>query len=615
MEIWPMRGKARNYLLVLICSLVLTLAWSTQASSKVTDKATGKTINQTAKQTTGKTKTRTTRTTRNFLEPYKLKDFIVKKTTVKGQMQIYYDLNKDSKIDQIETFELKTFESRQFESRRLTQKKIDRNFDGKFDYTKDVFFGRKDGLLDKSNSDTNFDGKIDKTEESYLLDRTKEMNTKKIIVYTKLDKNHDGKMNVSFSRLLNWTQHKEVLCSGGPVDELKLFLKNLSKKIDTNASEKEGNFYITDFGFKIHDDCVDKWGKSEILETVADGLHTGMQCLIELEKKYQQKVKNGPAKKEQTNNKRANVSGALRNAVAIQSLLENQPVQLICNETTHNWGLTAVARASLKNWDAVSGYEGDEIKHPFISISPQCSDLKTSNVNQVIFHEIFHSIGHLHGKSVEYAYTCSMCCFPYKHSDEAKKLACDICAMNETEASSRQYVEKIVSWSSKSLSGRFTATQTAKAYIKANPKNNDEKKWGMLQLAKASYYSPVSFELVKVLRKKSQNTPPSLSREEIKALKKEHSRFKFYQPQARVTAEAMYAFYMEADVDGALKKIEKNIDKIKAGTVPIINVHNALDLRDLLLEIAKPTGDTNYTDEQQKRALSLLDKIRDKYTQ
>ena len=574
--------------------LALTLAWSAQVSGK----------------TTGKT---TTRTTRNFLEPYKLKDFIVKKTTVKGRMQIYYDLNKDSKVDQIETFELKTFESRQFESRRLTQKKIDRNFDGKFDYTKDVFFGRKDGLLDKSNSDTNFDGKIDKTEESYLLDRTKEMNTKKIIVYTKLDKNHDGKMNVSFSRLLDWRQHKEILCndrSSRLIKNLTPILTKLSTTTNKHVSEDDkkdikNNFYITEFGFKIHEDCIDKWGKSDILETVQDGLSTGMQCLVELEKKHQ-KTNSGNS-----------ISGALRNAVAIQSLLETQQVSLICNEQKFDWtGISAHASVG-------EGYDSEyDIEHPFISLSPACQGLKIEGVNETIFHEVFHNIGYRHGESIEYAHTCAACCFPNtRQSDETKELACDICAMDETEASSKQYVEKIVNWSSKNYGASPAAIKVAKTYIKENSNDRNKKRWGLLQLANTSsvFFNPIGVELTKIIKKNSEASLSSrLSLEETNIVKEnlryhKNPSFKPYQSQTRIIAEAMYAFYMEGDVDGALKKIEENLDeiKIKPGTYESVYSNNKSTLEELLSEIylEDRKEQSGYTSNQ-KKALQILSQMR-----
>ncbi len=99
------------------------------------------------------------------------------------------------------------------------------------------------------------------------------------MISTKSDHDFDGSLEVSYIDLVGFDQ-KEVN-NYEPNDGSTGYLNELQEIVsqflfNTPAIE---NFYISDFEFKIHRDCLDQWGKEEILKRVKEGL--GEQILQE----------------------------------------------------------------------------------------------------------------------------------------------------------------------------------------------------------------------------------------------------------------------------------------------------------------------------------------------
>lgn len=71
--------------------------------------------------------------------------------------------------------------------------------------------------------------------------------------------------------------------------------------------------------------------------------------------------------------------------------------------------------------------------------SGQASD---NDLPNTIFHEMFHSIGYRHHKTIEYAYTCSTCCFE-KDDKNLRETACRVCSSSYEGENDLRYMKDL----------------------------------------------------------------------------------------------------------------------------------------------------------------------------
>ncbi len=514
-----------------------------------------------------------------FLKAYNFDQYVLKKTTDnKGITRVRYDLNRDSKVDQIDSYRGKF----------RFQRELDLNFDGRFDKVIHYYSDIKNDIFKEVQFDKNFDGKFDRKD---TFKQVKALN--KIVIQTKLDRDFNGTMESSFSNVLTLVQNSDAYCR----EQLGLLggqLEKIPKSVISNLS-REGDFYVTGFGFNIHRDCFDKLGKRKALNIVKNSVSTGLQCLMDLQEKYQRK------------NGKGAVSGALRNAIDMRELLEEGDVKLVCDEKGRNWKGPKKGYASAGSSLKIRDYNGlgYDVGHPFISLSPKAKGRSEKSVMRTVFHEFLHNAGILHGDGIEYSYTCGTCCFPSsKKSKRAVELSCKICATESNTFGTREYALDFIDWTRAHKFSRGNVTKTLTMYIKEHP---NDKRWGIIQLANAqsSPYNPVAIELAELLKRELSN-PTSGELKELDHLIEKHRNSKGTQQrkeQARPIAQVLHALYFKEDREEALNIIERNIKPLKEGhSRKTARIENRKILKIVLDDI---WGSEESSSQQQRRASSL----------
>ena len=105
----------------------------------------------------------------------------------------------------------------------------------------------------------------------------------------------------------------------------------------------------------------------------------------------------------------------------------------------------------------LSGIKELELHHPYVSYDPQLvlgdSEYKGKVVfyeelKAATFHELFHTIGYLHGPSIEYPYACEECCFPMY--PDVKELACRLCSEDYSSVSDQRYIKDLKAYAAAS---------------------------------------------------------------------------------------------------------------------------------------------------------------------
>jgi hypothetical protein len=441
--------------------------------------------------------------------------------------KVEIDLNNDKKIDRIESYK----------KNDLISVEISSDFSGHFDETIYYFkYTSPDKPIEISKKDTNGDGKIDRIVTSY---KNPSLN---ILIYTtEVDSKFSGKFDKK------WTSHVELdqkktnaegcefssLLEGLPIMK---FADNVSKV----RYKLDNGFYKTGWGYNIHQSCLDKWGAEKFPKLIQTGMKKGLLCLEKLAK-------------ENPNPKKPN--GAYRNLKAFEYLLKATPITLICNEDKYNWEGT-LGHASTSPNDKI---EGSVIKHPFISLSPKTdTENKDDTIDGIIFHEQFHNIGLLHGKDMEYAYTCNSCCI---QKEEDNKNACKLCAGSYLGSLDKQYLVDLTEYA-KSSYRSFIAEQAILDYRQEFP--NDRFSYFAYAYVSSGIFNPIGIELGKILKEKFPNRTP----EEENFLKKslEFNDYKEIIKSQRYSSFAAKAFYsanFENDKLKGIKVFEEGMDKIK----------------------------------------------------
>ncbi|MBF0299871.1 MAG: hypothetical protein HQK51_14185, partial [Oligoflexia bacterium] len=392
------------------------------------------------------------------------------------------DSSKNSSFNFYNVKSIKIFDN----NKKLINAFYDRNNDGIIDHK--IFY--KDGLLQSEEEDRNYDKLIDKiTIETF---NQKEGELLKII---KLDNDYDGifelvqeyykdlkdsrNINVKSKKYINGKYilvDELVVKNGSEASEAKtnstttsltpLTCERSLSILDILSSTREdvisrlvepistSPFYMTSVGVQIDKSCVSKLNTSTnkmLPKVIVETLQEGISCL------------KGLAKYKPTSSSSSSSSnlvpanGAAENIVKLVNLLSNGldtsiPLSYICSEQTgYDWdSIKAHASycSSVKAEITLLDRNKVIVNHPLISLNPKTGNsgppleaIDELNFKGNFFHELFHNIGYLHNKDIEYPYACQRCCIEKeKNSDdkpksindakEATKAACRICAGN-----------------------------------------------------------------------------------------------------------------------------------------------------------------------------------------
>jgi hypothetical protein len=206
----------------------------------------------------------------------------------------------------------------------------------------------------------------------------------------------------------------------------------------TLASLDQG-FIVLPSGIKIQKSCTAQNGR-DFISAVNQTFTAGMQCLQRLA------LAAGTAN-----------SGAAQNlAKARANLSSTGPLTIACNEGVYNWS-DANAHASL-----APGQKSNDgsLQHPFVSINPNITLKKHVQTPQesyslesyknLLFHEFIHTLGHPHGRDIEYSNTCADCCLPENNNPKLISAACTVCTGNYSGMQDHQYMIDMVIWARES---------------------------------------------------------------------------------------------------------------------------------------------------------------------
>lgn len=433
------------------------------------------------------------------------------------------DMNKNGKIDRTEYYQGKA----------LVKVEMDNNNDGKIDEKIEY---SKDKIFEINYFDTNFRGQFNKK----ITFEYSEKHPEKILKKTYIDKDYDSKFEIEFMDFIDKEQHRDSeTCSYNSIEEQ---LDILSKQSFLISAKMEDGFLSTDFGYKIDQACIEKWGKSFVAD-LKDTAKQGMSCLETLSKKSKTDL----------------ISGSTKNKFLLEKLIQTNNIKIVCSEKDFQWeGLAGHASTG----DSTDLITSPKAKHPFISINP--NDPEGGVINQdikdelkkTLFHEGLHNLGHRHGTGIEYAYTCETCCFPESgDSFDAESISCKLCQGEYTGESDKNYVEDLISWSHE-VYNEVLGTKSAINFAKQNPKSID----AILLLAKSqtTNFNPIGAELANILSKKELLVEPD---QLIQATIFES--YKVYDNEdqtkaSKAIAEALYYSYYEGNSEKSAEVLIQN---------------------------------------------------------
>jgi hypothetical protein len=263
--------------------------------------------------------------------------FILKTFVENKFKKIEVDLNQDGKADRIETYD----------GEDLISLARDLKFSGKFDEWITYFtFASAKKPIEIIKKDTNADGQVDRIETIY-----KDIDHDLLIVNTEVDSKFSGKFDKQFTTHSKLFQKKDkITCIANEnIDDLKIL--KLTEDVGKVKMSLEGGFYKTNWGYKIHQSCLDKWGADTFISLLKSSMAQGFQCLGNLAKDNE-KNKLSP-------------NGALNNLKGLDYLISTNSISIVCNEKNYN-GDGFVGHASTSPRDAIAE---SGIKHPFISLN------------------------------------------------------------------------------------------------------------------------------------------------------------------------------------------------------------------------------------------------------
>ncbi len=212
-----------------------------------------------------------------------------------------FDLNGDGVNDRFE-YSVKA---------KLIRVEEDLNNDGKID-AKTTFTNKKSFKIEEQ--DTNYDGSFDrkKTFSYYANDKIKVLVEVAGIGYTQILPSRQTKnLSDCYNSFANQT------------------LTQLISDGFRTISKAENGFIPTNFGYRIDQVCIDRWGE-KFISTVEKMISGGLKCLMDLHQKSGVK----------------NISGSLKNAYTLSGLMKKGGVSLVCSETKgYNWTATVIMQS------------------------------------------------------------------------------------------------------------------------------------------------------------------------------------------------------------------------------------------------------------------------------
>lgn len=315
-----------------------------------------------------------------------------------------YDNNSDGLIDNIFIYEAGV----------LISHKNDRNYDGKFDY----ILTRKDATT-TITFDSNFDGIFDRYNTFESLAQTRLV--KKYIndsLYASYEDNliQEAEQNSSEAPPV----YEDLQCLSVKLDKSISSVDQLLENFTPVLNKLSQGFTGLIPGVQIHESCFENFSKKSFSKLTENALKKGLSCLNDLAKKDQSKA----LKSEIPN---------LLNFFDAQLSGKKKDISILCHEKQYDWDPSTIAHAST---DITSPKGLKEISHPYVSINPKIhtglfgaiidGPSSKDEMEGIIFHEMIHNFGYVHGSGIDITYGCETCCF----SDDklAKKSGCNLCA-------------------------------------------------------------------------------------------------------------------------------------------------------------------------------------------
>ncbi|MDD4974995.1 MAG: hypothetical protein PHY93_11625 [Bacteriovorax sp.] len=463
--------------------------------------------------------------------------FILKTSTNNGLKKIEIDLNQDNKTDRIETYR----------GEELVSLVRDSKFSGKFDEWTAYFpFVSEIRPTEILEMDTNGDGKIDRIETFY-----KNIPHNLLIVNTKVDSLFTGKFDKEFTVHSKLSSKKdEVNCIATEnIADFKIL--KLTKDIGEVNMLLEDGLYRTDWGYKIHQSCLEKWGANTFLSILKSTMSKGFQCLGNL------------AKNNINNNSSPN--GALNNLKGLEYLTSTNNISIVCNQKNYSWdGIDGHASVSPGEMIKESG-----VKHPFISINEtnpkdiaKPTEDEKNELSDTLFHEQLHNLEIRHGENIEFPYACSTCCISEAKGAQ-KENACKICSGVYTGISDKNYLNDLIKWGRTS----YKEEESARA-INKYQKEFPHDRWALFAYVDSSsgIFSPVGIQMAKILKEKYKKITKD-EEDHLKIIEKYESIKSLTNPEtakmSKLVAEANIALYFERDSKKVLINLEKNKVAIK----------------------------------------------------
>jgi len=456
-----------------------------------------------------------------------------------GDKKLSVDMNQDGKAD---TFQV-------FHDDMMISQESDTKYSGKInEWITYSEFSSDKKPVEVTKRDTNGDGKVDYIESVYKIPSRNQLVT---------TFESDTKFNGTFDKI--WTNVTELVqkkdqstpCENAiPKEPL---VEDLLKTVNKAQSQLNDGFIVTEYGYRIHQSCLDNWGAQEFTAMMNETAKKGFSCLEKLAKDNEAKDSSAP-------------NGAKKNMVGLLALLQSTGINIVCGEKDYDWKGTA-GHASTSPGDSL---KDPRVRHPFVSISPddpkdkrKASKEEKNELVKTLFHEQLHNLGIKHNEaSIEYPYTCETCCLPAANDKkEEVDLACKICSGVYTSNKDEKYLTDMIAWSKAS----YKDERAAKAVI-AFQQVNPNSRFGLFAYADAAAgtFSPVGVEIAKILKEKFPDRTPEEEAFLERSLDKDYfDHNKKASRYAKVVAEAHIALYYEQDESKAMAFLEKNKSVLK----------------------------------------------------